>query len=357
VFSEHNMKPLVYLMNILGLAPFIWEEERGFIKFRASAFMSVYSVAMLAIVLLGELLMIIGKGGRDARDNVYTFATMMKSSANMISHSGFLFFTLLFRRKIVKFLHLLLTFNSSMYNIFIFHGRNFNYVMAQVFVLVTIHALCTIWLALTVQSIDFVRVCIFFSMTVSILSINLVSLLFINLAVLLKRFSTKINACLCELIQCAGQESFGVHRQTSTVKHPQRLIAVSDKSDRPHIRIEHIRRGCDFLCDFVDLLNSVFSAHTLILVTFYVVMFIYESYFGFFGVMEVHRGITGTAARVRVTFIETVNNAVGFTVLLYFCSNTTCEVRRCVNVLLLITVAFRNDVKEIINFQECEVNV
>ena len=118
VFSEHNMKPLVCLMNVLGLAPFVWEEERGFIKFRASTFMSVYSAVMLVIVLLGEILMMTGEDGRENMDNVYAFATMMKGSAYMISHSGFLLFTLLFRRKIVKFLHVLLTFNSSIHNIF-----------------------------------------------------------------------------------------------------------------------------------------------------------------------------------------------------------------------------------------------
>jgi len=83
----------VYLLNTLGLAPFILEEEGGFRKFRASTLMSVYSVVMLVIILLGELLLIIGKGGREAMDNVYTFATMMKGSAHIISHSCFLFFT------------------------------------------------------------------------------------------------------------------------------------------------------------------------------------------------------------------------------------------------------------------------
>jgi hypothetical protein len=168
VFRQHN------LMNILGLAPFILEEEGGFRKFRASTFMSVYSVVMLVIILLGELLLIIGKGGREAMDNVYTFATVMKGSANMMSHSGFLFFTLLFRRKIVKFLHVLLTFNSSIHNIFISYGTNFNHIMTQVFVLVTIHALLFIILALSFQSIDFGTACGFFSITVSILSVNLV---------------------------------------------------------------------------------------------------------------------------------------------------------------------------------------
>jgi len=80
-------------LNTLGLAPFILEEEGGFRKFRASTLMSVYSVVMLVIILLGELLLIIGKGGREAMDNVYTFATMMKGSAHIISHSCFLFFT------------------------------------------------------------------------------------------------------------------------------------------------------------------------------------------------------------------------------------------------------------------------
>jgi len=322
-------------MNILGLAPFVWEEQRGFIKFRVSTFMSVYSAAMLVIVLLGEILGINWKGGGEEMDNVYTFATTMKGSVSIISHSGFLFFTLLFRRKIVKFLHVLLTFNNSIHNILVPYGRNFNYVMAQVFVLVTIYALCTILIALSFQSIDLVTACIFFSMAVSNLSINLLTVLFINLAVVLKGCFRRINTCLCELIECAGQESVGLARQISSVKHPQRLIEVNYKSDRPKIRIQHIWRGCDFLCDFVDLLNSVFSVHTLILVTFYVVIFIYESYFGCVGLIDVNRGITGSAEWVGVTFFETVNNAVGFTVLIYFCSSTTCEVRRSTYFVLL----------------------
>jgi hypothetical protein len=65
--------------------------------------MSVYSVTMLVIVLLGELLVIIGKGGRENIDNVYKFATLWKSSAFTISHSDFLFFTLLVCREIMNF--------------------------------------------------------------------------------------------------------------------------------------------------------------------------------------------------------------------------------------------------------------
>ena len=69
-------------------------------------------------------------------------------------------------------------------------------------------------------------------MVVSVLSINLVTVLFINLAVLEKRSFTRINRCLCELIQCAGEESFGLYRQISTVKHTLLLIEVNHKSDR-----------------------------------------------------------------------------------------------------------------------------
>jgi hypothetical protein len=162
------------------------------------------------------------------------------------------------------------------------------------------------------------------------LSVNLITLLFINLAVVLKGCFRRINTCLCELIQCAGKESVGLYSQISSVKHTQPLIKVSNKSGRPNISIEHIRRGCDFLCDFVDLLNSVYSAHTLILLTFYVVIFIYDSYFGIVCVMDVNRGVLGGVVWVRVTFTETALNAVGFTVLIYFCSCMTCEVRRCV---------------------------
>jgi len=320
----------VYLMNILGLAPFILEEEGGFRKFRASTFMSVYSAVMLVFVLFREVLTIIRKGFHEEMDNVYTFATVMKVSAYMISHSGFLFFTLLFRRKILKFLHVLLSFNSSIHNTFVSYGRNFNYIMAQVFVLVTILGVLFIILALSFQSIDFAKACGFLSMTVSILSVNLVCLLFINLAVVLKGCFTRINTCLGELVQFAGEESVGLYRQISTVKHPLPLIEVNNKSVRPKIRIEHIRRGCDFLCDFVDLLNSVYSAHTLILVTFYVVIFICETYFGVVGAMDVNRGDFGRVVWVWVTFTERAFNVVGFTVLIYFCSSTTCEVRRCI---------------------------
>jgi len=205
--------------------------------------------------------------------------------------------------------------------------------MVQVFVQVTFYALRFIVIALDYEFKYIVSFYRFFCMTVSILSVNLVTVLFINLAFVVKGCFRRINTCLCEVIQCTGE--VGIYRQISTVKHPQRLITVSNKSDRPKIRIEHIWRDCDFLCDFVDLFNSVYSVHTLILVTFYVVIFIYDSYFGFVGVMDVNRGTFGRVFWVGVTFIETVNSSVAFTVLTYFCSSTTCEVRRCTYFVLL----------------------
>jgi hypothetical protein len=329
------MKPLVYLMNVLGLAPFVLEEGRGCRKFRVSKFLSVYSVVVLVIVVVGGLVMI-WQGFAANMDNVYAFAIMMKCSAYMISQTGFLFFTLLFRKKILKLLHMLLSFNSSIHNIFLSYEINFNNVMAQVFVVVTVYALISILVALRIEFTDVTKVCPVVSMTVSVLSVNVVAVLFLNLAVLLKQCFTRINMCLCELIQCAGEKTVGIYRQTVTVEHQQQSIAVNYNSDRLKSRFERISRGCDFLCDFVDLFNSVYSAHTLALVTFYVVVFIYDSYYGFVGIMDINTGIFEGVMWVRVTLTETAINATAFMVLLYFCSSTTCEVRLCTYFVLIL---------------------
>jgi hypothetical protein len=319
--------------------------------------MSVYSVAVLVIVLCGGLEMVIGQSFAVGMDNVYAFANMMKCSAYIISHSGFLFFTLLFRRKIIKFLHLLLSFNSSIHTVFVSYGRNSNYIMVQVYVLLTLNTTRSVLIALAFEFKGFSTVSLYFSMTVAVLSLNLLIVLFINFSVVLNKCFTRINSCLLDLIQCEGEESVGIYRQAVTVTHQQQLIEVNFNSDRPKCRLEHVRRGCDFLCDSVDLFNSVYSAHTLVLVTFYVVMFIYESYYGFVGIMDVNRGSFGSVVWIRVTFTEATIHIVGFMVLLYFCSSTSCEVRRCTNVLLLITVLSVNELKNIINFEECRVNV
>jgi len=105
-------------------------------------------------------------------------------------------------------------------------------------------------------------------MGVSDLTINVVTVLFISIAVLLKRCYTRKNTCLCELIQCAGEESVGLYRQICTVKHPQPLIAVNHNSDKSNSTIVHVRKCCCFVCYVDDLFNSAFSFHTLVLVTF-----------------------------------------------------------------------------------------
>jgi hypothetical protein len=100
-------------------------------------------------------------------------------------------------------------------------------------------------------------------MDVSVLSINVVTVLFINLAVLLQRRFTRINTCLCELIRCAGEESVGLYRQVSSVKQPQKLIEVNYNSDKSTSTILNVRMCCGSVCDAVDLFNSVFSIHSI----------------------------------------------------------------------------------------------
>jgi hypothetical protein len=182
--------------------------------------------------------------------------------------------------------------------------------------------------------VDLTTVGLFFSVTVSVLSVNVVTVLFINLAVLLKQRFTRINTCLCELIQWAGEETVGIYRQIATVKHQRQLIAVNYDSYRQKRRLDGIRQNFYFLCDFVDHFNSVYSAHTLVLVTFYVVIFIYESYYGFVGIMNVNKGVFGSVMWVRVSLTEAAILIAGFMVLIYFCSSTSCEVRLCTYLVL-----------------------
>jgi hypothetical protein len=56
---------------------------------------------------------------------------------------------------------------------------------------------------------------------------------------------------------------------------------------------------------------------------------------------------------IMLILAGTILNAVLFTVLTQSCISAPCGVRRCINMLLLIIVAFRNDVKKILNFQSC----
>ena len=127
-------------------------------------------------------------------------------------------------------------------------------------------------------------------MTVSVLSINVLTSLFINCAVLLKRCFTGINTCLCERIGCAGEESVGLYKQISTVEHPQQLIAVNYNCVRSKDRVVPETKCCFFVCDAFYLISSVFSIHTLVLVTFILIIFIFDNCYGVVEMMNVNKG-------------------------------------------------------------------
>ena len=138
---------------------------------------------------------------------------MMKSCSYLTSHSCFLFYTILFRGEVVSFLHVLLCFNGSTYFIFTAFDSIFNYVKVQIFVFLPLHTLSAFLIFFRFEMKNYPQFCFCVIMSISVVSINLVTVLFINLAVLLKRCFTRINTCLCELIGCAGEESVGLYIQ------------------------------------------------------------------------------------------------------------------------------------------------
>ena len=136
---------------------------------------------MLLIFLCSILAMIVGNIFNDNIDNVYTFAAIMKSSPYVISHSCFLFCTLLFRGEVVNCLHLFLSFNSSIYFTFISFGSNFNNVKAQISELVSLHILSAVLIFFfKFEMKNYPQFCLCIIMAVSVLSINVVTVLFIN---------------------------------------------------------------------------------------------------------------------------------------------------------------------------------
>jgi len=135
------MKLLVYLMNVLGLAPYFLDERRRIRKFGPSTLLSTYSSMIILIFLCNRLAMIVGNIFNDNMENVYTFAAIMKRSPYNISHSCFLFYTLLLLGQVVNFLHVLLSFNTSIYFTFTAFDNKFNYVKVQISVLVPLHTL------------------------------------------------------------------------------------------------------------------------------------------------------------------------------------------------------------------------
>ena len=209
------MKPLVYLKCVeANFFPVV--RKKGFLKCRTSTLLSMYSCVMLLIFLFNGLAMIFGNVFNDNMDNVYTFATMMKSSAYVISHGCFHFSMLLFRVEIFYFLHVLLSFNSSIDFTFTAFDSNFNYMKVQTSVLVPLHTSSAFLIFSKFEMKHCPQLCLCVIMAISFLSINVLTVLFINWAVLLEGCFTRINTCLCELIWCAGEELVGLYRQIST---------------------------------------------------------------------------------------------------------------------------------------------
>jgi hypothetical protein len=75
-----------------------------------------------------------------------------------------------------------------------------------------------------------------------------------------------------------------------------------------------MRRGCDFVCGFVEIFNSVFSFHTFVLVMFHFVTFVYDNCYGIAGTMNVKKRHIGGVMCTLLILAGTVLNAVLCTV-------------------------------------------
>jgi hypothetical protein len=129
-------------------------------------------------------------------------------------------------------------------------------------VVVLVLTLAAFLISLGYEFKSYIEIYRYFVMVVSLFSVNLVTMLFINLAAVLKRCFTRINTCLCELIKGMGEGSVGLYRQVSVVKDPQPLIKVNYKCDKSKRKIVHIRLGCDYVFDFVFFSTPFFHSHT-----------------------------------------------------------------------------------------------
>jgi len=166
-------------MKVLGLAP-CFLDERRFRKFRPSTIVSIYNGVMLPIFLFSSLEMRVGNSFNDNLDTVRTFAAMMENSPCVISHSCFLFSTLLFLGVVVNFLHVLLCFNISSYFTFTAFNSNFNHLKPQMSVLVPLRTSSAFLICFGFEMKNYPQFCFCVIMAVSVLSINLVAVLFVN---------------------------------------------------------------------------------------------------------------------------------------------------------------------------------
>jgi hypothetical protein len=84
------------------------------------------------------------------------------------------------------------------------------------------------------------------------------------------------------------------------VKQPHPLITVNHNSDKSNNTIVQVRMCCCVVCDAIDLINSVFSIHTHVLVTF-ILIFICDTYYAFVEIMNVNKGCFVSVMWVIVT--------------------------------------------------------
>ena len=160
-------------------------------------------------------------------DKVFAFAYKIKISAYLVTRGGFVFSTLMFLGEIRIYLNVLLSFVSSIHNALTSDGRNINHIKMHVSVLVSVCTLTSVLIGVRYEFKGYIEIYRYFVMTVSVFSVNVVAVMLINLAVLPKGCFVRINTCLCELIQCTGEESVALYRQIPTVKHPQPLIELN----------------------------------------------------------------------------------------------------------------------------------
>jgi len=154
------MKCIVNLMKVLGLAPIFLYEKVGFVKYTPSTLLCIYNGMMLLILMFNRLGMIFVNSFNGNMENVNTYSAMMQNSPYVISHSCFLFSTFLFLGEVFNFLHVLFSLNSSIYFTFISNDSNFNYVKAQISVLVPLHTLNAFPICIRIEKKNYPQFCL-----------------------------------------------------------------------------------------------------------------------------------------------------------------------------------------------------
>jgi hypothetical protein len=77
---------------------------------------------------------------------------------------------------------------------------------------------------------------------------------------------------------------------------------------------------------FVEIISSVFSSHTFVLVMFYFFTFVYDTFYGIAGIMDVKKRKIGDLVWILLIFAAIVLNGVLCAVLTQSCSSANCGV-------------------------------